>query len=90
MERGRLLAWVDANTWVLTKSEIWAGPNKLVTVLWKYARVNEQFWMPARLICRLGAGTLPTLSAGTITITFSNYRINTGLSDEFFASRQSK
>ncbi len=88
--RGRLLLWVAANTWTLTKSEIWAGPNKLATVLWKYTQVNKQFWMPTRLVCRLGDGTLPMLSAGTITLTFSNYRINTGLSDEFFAARESK
>lgn len=88
--RGRLLLWVTANTWTLTKSEIWSGPNKLATVSWQYTRVNEQFWMPVRLICRLGAGILPQLSGGTITITFTNYQINTGLSDEFFASRESK
>ena len=98
--RGRLLLWVVANIWTLTKSELWAGPNKLATLSWQYARINEQFWMPARLVCRLGSGalpqlsggalTLPELDGGVVTITFSNYRINTGLTDEFFAARGSE
>ncbi len=82
--RHRLLLWVTGERWTLTRSEVWAGMNRLLTVYWQYVKVNDRFWMPAEVKCEISGGILGREGPGTVTVTFTDYEINTGLSDELF------
>ncbi len=86
-KRDRLLLWVEDERWTLTKTELWGGANRYLTVYWKHVQVNERFWMPAEVKCEISGGVLRGARPGTITVTFTDYRVNTGLSDELFESK---
>jgi hypothetical protein len=87
-ERDRLLLWIEGERWTLAKSEIWAGPNRLLTVYWKHVKVGDKFWMPREVRCEVSGGVLGGSRPGTITITFTDYQVNRGLSDAIFAKER--
>ena len=82
--RERVLLWVDVARRTLVRSELWAGANRLLAVYWQYVKVNDCFWMPAEVKCEISGGILGRAGPGTVTVTFADYRVNTGLSDELF------
>jgi len=82
--RDRVLLWIDAERYTLSRTELWTGPNRLLTVYWEHTHVNDRYWMPAQVRCEISGGILGGSRPGTVTVSFSGYRINTGLSDELF------
>ncbi len=82
---GRMLCWIDTELFLLLKTELWDATAKVMTVNFTYTRVADQYWMPARLICDLAARMLDgDGEQARMTIGFTDYRVNTGLSDEIF------
>ncbi|NLO05856.1 MAG: outer membrane lipoprotein-sorting protein [candidate division WS1 bacterium] len=82
---GRVLVWIDSERYLLLKSEIWRGSNKMLTARFEHARVAGAHWMPQRIVCDVAAGSLTGRDeGGRIELQFSNYRINTGLPDSIF------
>ncbi len=86
--RDRVLLWVDAERYTLSRTELWGGPNRLLTVYWTHTFVNGRYWMPAEVRCEISGGMLGAGDPGTVTVSFSGYRINTGLSDELFGAQE--
>jgi len=86
--RDRVLLWVDAERYTLSRTELWAGPNRLLTVYWEHTRVDDRYWMPTQVRCEISGGILGGGRPGTVTVSFSGYRINTGLSDELFGAQE--
>ena len=86
--RDRVLLWVDAERYTLTRTELWAGTNRLLTVYWEHTRVDDRYWMPAEVRCEISGGILGGGRPGTITVSFTEYRINTGLNDELFGAQE--
>ena len=86
--RDRVLLWVDAERYTLIRTELWAGLNRLLTVYWEHTRVDDKYWLPAQVRCEISGGILGAGRPGTVTVSFSGYRINTGLSDELFGAQE--
>jgi len=86
--RDRVLLWVDAGRYILSRTELWAGTNRLLTVYWEHAHVDDKYWLPTEAICEISGGILGGGRPGTVTVSFSGYRINTGLSDELFGVQE--
>ena len=86
--RDRVLLWIDGERYTLSRTELWAGPNRLLTVYWEHTRVDDRYWMPTQVRCEISGGILGAGDPGTVTVSFSGYRINTGLSDELFGAQE--
>ena len=83
-QRERALLWVEGEHWTLVRSEVWSGGNRLLTVYWKHLKVNGKFWLPGEVSCDVSGGALGGSKPGHLTVTFSDYRVNSGLSDDLF------
>ena len=86
--RDRVLLWVDAERYTLSRTELWAGLNRLLTVYWEHTHVDDKYWLPTQVRCEISGGILGAGDPGTVTVSFSGYRINTGLSDELFGAQE--
>ncbi len=86
--RDRVLLWVDAERYTLSRTELWAGLNRLLTVYWEHTHVDDRYWLPTQVRCEISGGILGAGRPGTVTVSFSGYRINTGLSDELFGAQE--
>jgi len=82
---GRVLVWIDAERYLLLRSEIWRGQKRMLRVSFEHTLVDGRHWMPSRIVTELAAGALGGRDeGGTIELGFSGYRVNTGLSDSIF------
>ncbi len=108
----QLFAWVDPETWTVTRIQTIPYEGRLLTLDFVYGVQEENFTLPALLTARFdvfaesGARTLArpptapdtpldqmqsrTPRSGSISIQYSNYRINTGLSDDIFLPKKEK
>ncbi len=50
--------------------------------------MDDRYWMPTEVRCEISGGMLGAGRPGTVTVSFSGYRINTGLSDELFGAQE--
>ncbi|MEI6501791.1 MAG: hypothetical protein WCP21_12290, partial [Armatimonadota bacterium] len=93
----RILFWVRGDRWTVERMEAQSGGKQQLTVTWEYQLVSGKHWMPRRLVATLPPGgsvsrhmpprppeEKPSNKPGVITVTFSNVRVNTGLSDSLF------
>lgn len=81
----RVLITLDGRRWTVATTRIFEGAEEQATLDWSYVLVASKYWMPSAI--RLTIPKAPrrdgTLGAG-ITVTFSEYTVNTGLSDSLF------
>ena len=86
--RDRVLLWVNAERYTLSRTELWTGLNRILTVYWEHTHVDDKYWLPTQVRCEISGGVLGAGDPGTVTVSFSGYRINTGLSDELFGAQE--
>jgi len=85
----RVLCWIDSERYVLLKSEIWHGSSKALTVSLTHTKADKGFLMPASIVCDIPAWVLgDSPEPGKVTVSFSDYQINTGLDDSIFEEDQ--
>jgi hypothetical protein len=102
-KRGHLLAWVDAGNFTIHRIEGMEGDKQRMWADWSHTLVGGKHWMPQRIVVwfKLGprmrhrrrqdpdeAPERPVPDSGKFTITFSDYKVNSGLTDEFFDSKK--
>lgn len=81
----RVLCWIDAERYLLMKSEIWRGSAKALTITFTHTQQKGEYWMPSRIFCEVPRWVLgDSPEPATITVTFSDYQVNTGLEDSIF------
>jgi len=94
----RARVWIDKERWVAVQTYVDpdSGPSIRLS-LW-YSKVSGKYWMPSKSQAVI---EFPTITGGrrateskpakpsTITVQFSNYKINTGLSDRIFRKKRS-
>ena len=79
----RILVWIDGKRWTVEQVKILAGDKTLVSVKFSYVKTGG-FWMPQKVACLIPKGTLGSEKAGRLSVAFDDYKVNTGLTDEFF------
>lgn len=92
--------WVDGNRWVVTRYESMPSEVRKLVVDLEYESIEGEYILPARVSARLDAQQPPDSSAermyspqrlprkGKVTILYSDYKVNTGLSDELFEKKK--
>lgn len=83
----RLMVWVDGSRWVAEKVQALSGAVVEATAQFTYGQF-QGVWMPTRVYCTIPGRNLGADRDGTATVDFRDYRLNTGLTDEFFARKQ--
>ncbi|MCE5217163.1 hypothetical protein LLH03_09065 [bacterium] len=83
----RVLLWAEGSHWTVTKVQALTGTTVNATVEFTYQQV-QGFWMPARVNCSIPKETLGARASGSVNVAFSNLRVNTGLTDQFFAKKE--
>ncbi len=108
----QLFAWVDQETWTVTRIRTIPYEGRLLTLDFVYSVQEGNFMLPTSLTARFdvlaesGARKSARPQAapdtpldqmqsraprsGSIAIQYSNYRINTGLSDDIFLPKKEK
>lgn len=83
----RLLVWIDGSRWVVEKVQAMSGAVVEASAQFTFGQF-QGVWMPIHVVCTIPGRNLGSDRDGTATVDFRNYRLNTGLSDEFFAKKQ--
>ena len=85
----RILTWVNGSNWTLQKMEVYDGAKLAVRVNFSYIQ-TQGVWMPAKVSASVPKGVLGSASEGRVELAFSNYKLNVGLTDEFFKKKEAE
>lgn len=93
--------WVDGTRWVVTQLESTPMEGRTITVFFEYMAVDGRYTLPASmkasfdfsvssdtLTQQMYSGRNSVPRKGSVEIYYSDYQVNTGLSDEIFEQRQ--
>ena len=92
--------WVDGSRWVVTRLESTPTDVRRIAVDLEYAAIDGKYVLPSKIVARLDTQQPSDSSAermyspqrmprkGNVTIFYSDYRVNTGLSDELFEKKR--
>ncbi len=81
----RVLITIEGRRFTVERMEIVRGANVHAVLDWQHTLVGGRYWMPSVITC-----TVPRApgahggGGGTVTVSFTGYRVNTGLSDAVF------
>lgn len=82
----RVLTWINGSRWTMERVQVWEGKTMVMEARFTY-RQTQGFWMPTQVVCTIPGTTVGGTKPGHVTVTFSDYRINTGLTDAFFEEK---
>ncbi len=82
----KYLVWIWGDNWVVKRTEMWAGTTRMMSADWTYAKVKG-FWLPSVIKSAFSGGRMANGGKGSVQLTFSGWKINTGLSDKIFANQ---
>ncbi len=94
--------WVDGARWVMIHYESKPSDVRKVAVDLEYETVDGKYTLPSRIEARMDTQQSPDSSAekmynpqrlprkGTASIMYSDYKVNTGLSDEIFEKKKDR
>ena len=93
--------WIDGTRWVVTKFESMPTAGRTVEIAFTYETVDGKYTLPSTMTATFDfsggdsftqrkqrPGRMP--SKGTVEVKYSDYSVNTGLSDEIFEKKQEK
>jgi outer membrane lipoprotein-sorting protein len=87
--QARILVWVNGARWTLDRLEVSESGRTVTTVQFTYVQA-QGFWMPAKVTATIPASLMGGAKPGHASIAFSDYRVNVGLTDEFFQKMEAK
>jgi outer membrane lipoprotein-sorting protein len=94
--------WVDGGRWVVTHFETTPSDVRKVVVDLEYETVDGKYALPSKIDARMDTQQPLDSSAekmyspqraprkGSVSIVYSDYKVNTGLSDEIFEKKKSE
>jgi len=92
--------WVDGSRWVVTHFESMPSEVRKITVDLEYVTVDGKYILPSKIAAKMDAQQQSDSTAekmyspqrlprkGNVTILYSDYKVNTGLSDEIFDKKK--
>jgi outer membrane lipoprotein-sorting protein len=105
----QLYIWVDPVSWTITRTETIPYEGRTLSMVFKYERQQEKYWLPSKLIVSFGSITEGERTSGdsapqpseqfdqmqrrvprngSVTILYSNYKVNTGIDDAVFEEKE--
>jgi outer membrane lipoprotein-sorting protein len=81
----RMLVTIDGRRWTVRRIEMFAGTEQQAVMFWSYVLVGGRYWMPQTI--RLAIPRAPKRDGepgAELVVTFSDYTVNSGLSDSLF------
>ena len=82
---GRMILRVDGHRWTVNTIEITDGQKTMAKFHWAFTQVDGKYWMPSTIRCELpDAPSRDGTPGAEISVAFSDYAVNTGLSDDLF------
>lgn len=94
--------WVDAGTWTITRMEAYPSEGRRIEILIESAIVDGKYILPSRIRASFDFSQNPDSLAervynpnriprkGKAELTYSEYKVNTGLSDGFFEQKKAE
>jgi len=91
------VVWVDKKHWLIRQIHSKPDFGEMTKINISYTRVANKYWLPKTTIAKVFYVTFPNARVEgtekstrptTITVTFSNYRVNTGLKDTIFDKQE--
>jgi outer membrane lipoprotein-sorting protein len=83
----RLLVVVDGQRWTVSRVEVVEGQRVHATFDWQHTLVQGRYWMPSVITCKVPeASSVGGGKGAEATVTFTGYKVNSGLSDSLFQS----
>lgn len=81
----RVLVTINGRRWTIERMDLYDGDKLAATMYWTYVLVKDRYWMPSRIQCTMPSAQNRSGRPGAqLVVTFSNYTVNTGLSDSLF------
>lgn len=92
--------WVDESNWTITRLESYPMEGRKIEILIESTVIDGKFILPSKISASFDFEQNPDSLAervyspnriprkGSAEITYSNYKVNTGLSDEFFEKKK--
>jgi len=81
----RILVTIDGARWTVGRIEVVEGQRTHATFDWQYALIAGRYWMPTLIRCSVPEAPRADGGKGAeVTVTFSGYKVNSGLSDTLF------
>jgi len=81
----RVILRVDGQRWTVNTIEITDGQKTMAKFHWAFTQVGGKYWMPSTIRCELpDVPSRDGTSGAEISVAFSDYTVNTGLSDDIF------
>ncbi len=92
---------VDGDAWVVSHIESFPMPGRKVTIDFTHALLDDQYWLPTTISVNYSSEQTDDAApdpqpgkhrsaprAGTAFIRYSDYKVNTGLSDDIFEKKK--
>lgn len=92
--------WVDAELWTITRLEAFPSEGRKIELLVESTIIDGKFIVPSKISAKFDFEQNPDSLAekiyspnrmpkkGTVELIYSDYRVNTGLSDEIFEQKK--
>ncbi len=94
--------WVDAERWSISRLEAFPAEGRKIEVLIEHTTIEGKFTLPLKISAKFDFEQNPDSLAekiyspqrvprkGSVELTYSDYQVNTGLSDEIFEKKEKK
>lgn len=92
--------WVDESNWTITRLEAFPSEGRKIEVLIESTTIDNKYILPSKITARFDFETNPDSLAekiyspqrvprkGSAELIYSDYEVNTGLTDEFFEQKK--
>lgn len=96
-------ATVNGDSWVVTHIESFPMPGRKITIDFTHSLVADQYWLPSMITVNFTSEQTDDAAAdpapqpgrqrnmprkGTASVRYSDYKVNTGLSDDMFEKKK--
>ncbi len=93
--------WIDGTRWIITRFESMPTGNRRVSIAFEDTLIEGKYFLPEKITATFDSPTADTAGSssahpqriprkGSVTIFYSDYKVNAGLSDEIFQKDQDK
>jgi outer membrane lipoprotein-sorting protein len=84
----RFKFWVWGDNWTIKRTELWVDDARVMVAEWWFIQAQDTYWVPYWIVATFSADKLAQgIPAGSVTVQFWDYSVNTGLQDSIFPDR---